>query len=151
MGVHGLAGTPHLAGDLPTGVTDTTVACPGSSSLSLFRKEKGPQNFRTRQSAPVIHLRSISFAFSNGVRISWSSYSAVMTISSHWYVTRYFVTEYPSPKVFFISFDVWQNVSGKLKTSWFIVRLKSLHNLRFVCMEVNAVMNNPPNSRVWYN
>jgi hypothetical protein len=30
------AGTPHLADDLPAGVTDTTVACPGRSSLSLF-------------------------------------------------------------------------------------------------------------------
>jgi hypothetical protein len=35
-GAHHLAGAPHLADDLPTGVTDTTVACPGTSSLSLL-------------------------------------------------------------------------------------------------------------------
>jgi hypothetical protein len=40
-GVHHLAGTPHLANDLPTGVTDTTVAFPGRLLLSLFCKEKG--------------------------------------------------------------------------------------------------------------
>jgi hypothetical protein len=34
--VHHLAGTPHLADGLPTRITDSTVACPGRTSLSLF-------------------------------------------------------------------------------------------------------------------
>jgi hypothetical protein len=45
VGVHHLAGTPHVADDLPAVITDTTVACPGRSSLSLFCKGQGPQNF----------------------------------------------------------------------------------------------------------
>lgn len=40
---HHLAGAPHLADDLPPGVTDSAAACPGRS-LPLT-KEKGPQNF----------------------------------------------------------------------------------------------------------
>jgi hypothetical protein len=31
-----LAGTPYLPYDLPRGVTDKAVACPGKSLLSLF-------------------------------------------------------------------------------------------------------------------
>jgi hypothetical protein len=31
MEVHRLAGTPHFAVDLPTGLTDTTIACTGRS------------------------------------------------------------------------------------------------------------------------
>jgi hypothetical protein len=30
VGLHRLAGTPHLADDFPTAVTDTTAECPGS-------------------------------------------------------------------------------------------------------------------------
>jgi hypothetical protein len=41
--VRRLAGTPHAADDLPTGVTDKTVAFPGRTSLSRF----GPQRKRT--------------------------------------------------------------------------------------------------------
>jgi hypothetical protein len=44
--VHHLAGTPHLTDDLPTGVTDTTVASPGRSSLSLFfmQRKRAPKH-----------------------------------------------------------------------------------------------------------
>jgi hypothetical protein len=38
--VHHLSGTPHLAHDLATGVTDTAVSCPGRSSLLLFAPER---------------------------------------------------------------------------------------------------------------
>jgi hypothetical protein len=36
VGVRHVAETPHLVDDLPTGVTDTAVACRGRSFLSLF-------------------------------------------------------------------------------------------------------------------
>lgn len=38
--VQHLAGTPYLAGHLPAGTTETSVACTGRSSLSQFHKEK---------------------------------------------------------------------------------------------------------------
>jgi hypothetical protein len=39
--MHHLAGTPHLADDLPPGVIGTTVACPGRSSLvTVFSAKK---------------------------------------------------------------------------------------------------------------
>jgi hypothetical protein len=39
-------------------------------------------------------------------------------------VKRWFITEYPSPKVIFISFDVWQNVFGKFETAGLITRFQ---------------------------
>jgi hypothetical protein len=95
-------------------------------------------------------LCNVSFDISNGVRVSWSPYSAVMPIYPPWYVKRCFITEYSSPKAIFISFDVWQNVFGKLETAGFTVRPQGLHNLYFVRLEVMAVMNIPPNSRLRY-
>ena len=74
----------------------------------LFSKGKGPQNFETWQSTLDTCLCIIAFDFPNGVRVSWSPYSAIMMIySSPCYVKRCFITEYPSLNAIFISFDVW--------------------------------------------
>jgi hypothetical protein len=69
-GVHHLAGIPHLADYLPTGVTDTTVACSGRSSLALFvpqrqRAPKLPNMIKRTRHSPF----TISFDFSNGVSL----------------------------------------------------------------------------------
>jgi hypothetical protein len=65
----------------------------------LLSKEKERQNFRTWQRTLDIHFCIISIDFSNGVSVS-----ADMTIYSPWFVNRCFITEYPSPKVTFISY-----------------------------------------------
>jgi hypothetical protein len=150
VGVQHVAGTPHLADDLPTGVTDTTVVYPRKSLLSLFvPQRKRGQNVRTWQSTTNIQL----FQFLEWRRLFLTPYSSVMTIYSPWYIKRCFIIEYPSPKVLviFISFYVWQNVFGKLETAGFIVRVQSLHNLHFVGMEVKAITNNPPKGRLLHN
>jgi hypothetical protein len=59
--VHHLAGTPHLADDLPTGITDTRVACPGRISLSLFvmqrkRVPKLPNMRKHTRHSPLHYL-----------------------------------------------------------------------------------------------
>jgi hypothetical protein len=60
-GVHHLAGTPHLTDDLPTGVTDTTVAWPGRLTLSLFvpqrkRALKLPNMTKYTRHSPLHYL-----------------------------------------------------------------------------------------------
>jgi hypothetical protein len=46
------------------------------------------------------------------VRVLWSTYSAVMTNYPSWCIKCCFITEYLSPKVIFISFDIWQIGNG---------------------------------------
>jgi hypothetical protein len=63
-GVRQLAGTPHLADDLPNGVTDTTGASSGWSSLSLFVLQgKMAPNFRTRHSTLSYSVSSFILLF----------------------------------------------------------------------------------------
>jgi hypothetical protein len=60
--VHHLAGTPHLADDVPAGLTDTTVACPSRSSLTLFsfrqikRAPKLPNMIKRNKHSPFHYL-----------------------------------------------------------------------------------------------
>jgi hypothetical protein len=58
--VNHLAGTPHLADDLPNGVTDITVACSSRSSLLLLVSQR--KNDKA-------HLCTSSCNFLNGVRL----------------------------------------------------------------------------------
>jgi hypothetical protein len=106
VGVHHLAGTPHVAEDLPITVTDKTVAYPGRSSLSLCSaKKKGPkisEHDKAPQTSPLHYL----FRF-----LEWREGFLITIFCSHDdYPPRYaklcFITEYPSPKVIFISFHV---------------------------------------------
>jgi hypothetical protein len=48
-----LAGTARLADDIPTGVTNKTIACPGRLSLSLFvpQRKKAPKRHNTTKHA----------------------------------------------------------------------------------------------------
>jgi hypothetical protein len=62
--MHHLAGIPHLADDLPTEVTDTTVAYPGRSSLSLFCKERRPQKTSEHDKAHQTFTFALSLSIS---------------------------------------------------------------------------------------
>jgi hypothetical protein len=64
VGGHHLAGTLHLADDLPTGIKDTTVPCPGRLSLSLFV----PQGKRAPKTSK--HDKEQTFTFAPSLSIS---------------------------------------------------------------------------------
>lgn len=116
--VHCFAGTLHLTGDLPSGLTDTTVAFQAGHNCHLFYKKRVPTlSNMTKQPLHYISISQMTWGF------FWSLYSAVMTVYPLWYVKQCFTTKCPSPKIIFISFSVWQNVFSKLKMAGFIIWL----------------------------
>lgn len=58
MEVHHLAGTLHMASDLSSSVTDTSVAFSGRPSLSLFdpQRKRAPRTFKHDKALQGIHL-----------------------------------------------------------------------------------------------